>query len=272
MKKINFIIAMVLTAFVANAQTPVTIVNGDFSLPADGVKYDQSINQIPGWKSDDLVPNDNGREASYDAYMLNTGGSIYNVLDEVIPSMSATYHLTFDGWIAWNPEAPSEVDFIVTFSSLAAGADSKTRVPITSVTIKQGVDPNSADITIPAGATYAGSNLVIEIDCNTPSLTNTNTWVDFDNFVLTRTDVATKVPTVESISLKTYPSPFKDNLTVESAETIKRVCIYSVNGQIIKDVIVNSTRANIGTSNFSKGVYMLKIENENGVKTMNVIK
>jgi len=276
MKKNYFLIAMALTAFVANAQTPVTIVNGDFGLPADATKY-KTINSITGWKSDDLVTDDNGREAAYFAYMKNIGGSIYNVLGEVIPTTSATYHLTFDGLISWNPLAGTEVDFVVTFSSLATGADPTTRVPIKAVTIIAGADRviytnSSADVTIPAGAAYAGNNLVIEIDCNTPSLTNTNTWGSVDNFVLTRTDVATKVQTVESMSLKTYPSPFNDKLTVESAETIKSINIYSINGQRIKDLTVNSTRANIGTSDFSKGVYMLKIETENGVKTMTVVK
>lgn len=275
MKKIYFLIAMVLTAFVANAQTPVTIVNGDFSLPADATKY-KTINSITGWKSDDLVTDDNGREAAYFAYMKNIGGSIYNVLGEVIPTTSVTYHLTFDGLVSWNPAAGTEVDFVVTFSSLATGAATTTRVPIKAVTIIPGVSTSvytqcSADVTIPAGAAYAGANLVIEVDCNTPSTTNINTWASVDNFVLTRT-VATKVQTVESMSLKTYPSPFNDNLMVESAETIKSIHIYSINGQRIKDLTVNSTRANIGTSDFSKGVYMLKIETENGVKTMTVVK
>ena len=272
MKKNYVLIAMVLTAFAANAQTPVTIENADFGLPADGVKYDKSVNQIPGWKSDDLIDNDNGREGSYTAYMLNTGGSIYNVLAEVIPATSATYKLTFDGTVGWNQEAGTEVDFIVTFSSLASGAATTTRVPIQTVTIKVGVDPNSAEVTIPAGAAYAGANLVIEVDCYTPSLTNTNTWVGFDNFALTKTEVVTKVQNIKSISLKTYPNPFNNNLTVESAEVMKSISIYSVNGQRIKDVTVNSTRASIGTSDFSKGVYMLKIETENGVKTMSVVK
>jgi len=270
MKKIYFLSAMVLTAFISSAQTPVTIENADFGLPADGVKY-TTINSIPGWKSDDLVVNHNGRETNA-AYMLNTGGSIYNVLAEVIPTTSATYKLTFDGRISWNSEAGSVVDYIVTFSSLASAADPTTRVAIKADTIVAGTDPNSAEVTIPAGAAYAGANLVIEVDCYTPSLTNTNTWVGFDNFALTKTEVVTKVQNIKSISLKTYPNPFNNNLTVESAEVMKSISIYSVNGQRIKDVTVNSTRASIGTSDFSKGVYMLKIETENGVKTMSVVK
>jgi peptidoglycan hydrolase-like protein with peptidoglycan-binding domain len=96
--------------------------------------------------------------------------------------------------------------------------------------------------------------------------------VNFDNFALTKTAVTTKVQNVESITSKIYPNPFKDNLTVESAETMKNISIYSVNGQRIKDLTVNSTKANIGTSNFSKGIYMLKIETANGVKTMSIVK
>jgi len=270
MKKNYFLFAMALTVFVANAQTPVTIENGDFSLPADGTKY-LSINSLPGWMSDDLVSNDNGRENSYSAYMLNTGGSIYNVLAEVIPTTEATYNLKFDGWVGWNPEAGTEVDFIVTFSSLASGDNPATRVPIQTVNIKVGVDPNTAQVTIPAAAAYAGKNLVIEVDCNTPSVTNTNTWVGFDNFVLTRTDV-TAVKNIELPSLKTYPNPFNGNLKVECAEVLKNVSIYSFDGQRIKNVVVNSTNANIGTADLSRGAYMLKVETENGAKTLKVVK
>lgn len=273
MKKIYFLFAMALTAFVANAQSPVTIENGDFSLPANATKYTTlSAHAIPGWNSDDATADNNGREASYVAYMKNTGGSIYNVLAEVIPTTETTYQLTFDGWLVYNPEAPSEVDFVVTFSSLASGAASTERVPIQTVTIKLGVDPNSAQITIPAAAAYAGKNLVIEIDCNTPSVTNTNTWVGYDTFALTRTNVTTSVKNTESISFRTYPNPFKDNLKVESTDVIKSVSIYSVNGQRIKDVTVNSTKANIGTSNLSKGAYILKVESANGSKTMSIVK
>ncbi len=272
MKKIYFLFAMALTAFVANAQTPVTIVNGDFSLPADATKYTTlSAHAIPGWNSDDATADNNGREPNYVAYMKNTGGSIYNVLAEVIPTTETTYQLTFDGSLVYNPEAPSEIDFVVTFSSLASGAATTARVPIQTVTIKMGVDPNSAQVTIPAAAAYAGENLVIEVDLNTPSVTNTNTWVDFDNFALTRTVVA-GVQNVKSTSVRTYPNPFKDNLKVESEEVIKNVSIYSVNGQRIKDVTVNSTKANIGTSNLSKGAYILKVETANGSRTMNIVK
>jgi hypothetical protein len=271
MKKFYFFIAMMFTAFIANAQTPVTIVNADFGLPSDGAKY-RTINSIVAWKSDDLVDNDNGREPNYVAYMLNTGGSIYNVLAEVISTTETTYKLTFDGWVGWNPEAPSEVDFVVTFSSLANGADPKTRVAIKTVKIVVGTDPNTAEVTIPAGAAYAGANLVIEVDCNTPSLTNTNTWVSFDNFALTKTEVVTKVQNAKSVSIKTYPNPFSDKVTVESAETIKSVGIYSTAGKNIKAVVVNSTKAIITTSNLPKGLYLLKIETENGVKNLNVVK
>lgn len=271
MKKIYFLFAMALTAFVANAQTPVTIENGDFSLPADATKYlTLSGHAIPGWNSDDATNNSNGREANYVAYMLNTSGGIYNVLEEVIPSTGATYSLTFTDASVWNSASGTELNFVITFSSLASGADATTRSLIQTVNIKQGTDADVANVTIPAGAAFAGANLVIEIAMS--QVGATNTWWTFDNFALTRTDAPAGVQNVESTSLKTYPNPFKDNLNVESEEVIKNISIYSVNGQRIKDVTVNSTKANIGTSSLSKGAYMLKVETANGSKTMNIVK
>jgi len=271
MKKIYFLFAMALTAFVASAQTPVTIVNGDFSLPDDNnVKYTTlSGNAIPGWNSDDATTDHNGRENNK-AYMWNIGGSIYNVLGEVIPSTGTTYSLTFTDASVWNSASGTELDFIITFSSLASGAVATTRSLIQTVNIKQGIDADVANVTIPAGAAFAGANLVIEIAMS--QVGATNTWWTFDNFALTKTDAPSGVKNVESTSFRAYPNPFKDNLNVESEEVIKNVSIYSVNGQRIKDLTINSTKADIETSNLSKGAYMLKVETANGTKTMNVVK
>ena len=61
-------------------------------------------------------------------------------------------------------------------------------------------------------------------------------------------------------------------MTVECVEIIKSVNAYSFNGQAIKVLVANSAKANIATFNLSKGVYLLKIETENGYKTLSVVK
>jgi hypothetical protein len=276
MKKITLLFFGIFCMLsVANAQTSVIIENADFGLPADGVKY-TTINSLPGWRSDDLVDNDNGRESNYTAYMRNTGGSIYNVLTEVIPATSTTYKLTFDGWVTYNPEAPSEVNFVVTFSSLV-GADPTARVAIKTVTIIVGTDPNSAEVTIPAAAAYAGANLVIEVDCSTPSLTNTNTWVGVDNFVLTRTDasLATNSNQFSDNSIKVYPNPFTSEFKVDAtdSEGPLQVSVFDVLGRKVATAKSSSNQLSMGSS-LKSGVYVVKVEDANAKdsKSFKIIK
>ena len=217
MKRTNLLIAMVLIAFAINAQTPesVFIENADFSLPDDGEKY-LTVNGIVAWQSDDYVENNHGREPNYVCYMKNIGGSIYNVLDEVIPANGATYTLAFDHGITYNPEDPSEIDFVITFNSLAGGDDPTDREIIEQITIIAGEDPDSVEITIPAGSAYAGDNLVIEIDCNTPSETNDNTWITVDNFALYKVELPVDIQNTSlTNNTKVFPNPASECLYID---------------------------------------------------------
>lgn len=273
MKKNYFLIAMVLTAFAVNAQTPVSvpIENGDFSLPEDSTKY-TTVNDIVAWKSDDLVDNNNGREPNYVCYMKNTGGSIYNVLAEVIPATETTYTLTFDHGTTYNPEAGTEIDFVVTFSSLASGADATTRVAIESFTIIVDTDPDSVEVIIPAGASYAGDNLVIEIDCNTPSETNDNTWITVDNFELTKIEDVTKVQhTSLAKNTKVYPNPASEYLTIETK--VNEVSAYKLTDISGKEMLTGYVNKNerIDVSSLHRGIYLLNINNSLGTEVIKTV-
>lgn len=95
----------------------------------------------------------------------------------------------------------------------------------------------------------------------------------FDNFVITGTaSLGIGSNELTDNSIKVYQNPFNDNVEVECAEIIKNISIYSISGQIVDKVTANSTKVNIATGNLSNGVYMLKIETENGAKTVKFIK
>jgi hypothetical protein len=273
MKKNYFLIAMVLTAFAVNAQTPISVAieNGDFSLPDDSTKY-TTVNDIVAWKSDDLVDNNNGREPNYVCYMKNIGGSIYNVLAEVIPATETTYTLTFDHGTTYNPEAGTEIDFVVTFSSLASGADSTSRVAIESITIIVDTDPDSVEVIIPAGAAYAGDNLVIEIDCNTPSETNDNTWITVDNFELTKIEAVTKVQNT-SLANKTmvFPNPASEYLNIETK--LNEVSAYKLTDISGKEMLKGYVNKNdrIDVSSLNSGIYLLNIHNSLGSEVIKTV-
>src|ERR1035437_1009179 len=263
MKKIYFLFAMVLTAFIASAQTPVTIVNGDFSLPSGATS---DINNVPGWKSDDANSASNTGNNYGAGYMTNLGTTgAYNVLAEVVPLTSVTYTLTFDASNTYPSASGIATNWIITFSHLASGAAGTTRVTIQTVSLPAIAPVNSsnnysAQVTIPALAAYAGDNLVIGFDCKTPSDNINASWINMDNFALTRTDVTSAVQNVQSTSFKVYPNPATKYITTQNAQ---KVTISDLNGRIVKEAI-NTEKVDV--SLLAKGAYIVKVKVDNTTK------
>lgn len=81
------------------------------------------------------------------------------------------------------------------------------------------------------------------------------------------------VPAINKPSFSTYPIPFSNILTIET-EDKTGVCNYkiiSLTGQILhQDSFVN--KACLSTSQFQKGIYFLKIESNNSIETIKVLK
>ncbi len=71
-------------------------------------------------------------------------------------------------------------------------------------------------------------------------------------------------------SIKFYPNPVSNVLTIDSKIPLTRVEIYSVLGRKVKEV--NSCFESIPTNNLSNGVYVVKMFSENGLKTKKLIK
>jgi len=67
-----------------------------------------------------------------------------------------------------------------------------------------------------------------------------------------------------------YPNPASQFINISlnnTSEIIDNVIIYDVLGKIIKEVkSISSNSATIDTSSLSKGVYLLEITTENGLK------
>ena len=56
-----------------------------------------------------------------------------------------------------------------------------------------------------------------------------------------------------------YPNPTSDNFTIEMENEIKSVEIYSLQGQ----KVMSATSKNVNVSSLSKGMYLVRIEDEN---------
>lgn len=69
--------------------------------------------------------------------------------------------------------------------------------------------------------------------------------------------------------IKVYPNPVNDQLTIRlSSNTWKSLTILDVNGRVLEQKVVLTENTTIETSLWEKGVYYLKLENENGMRRM----
>lgn len=73
-------------------------------------------------------------------------------------------------------------------------------------------------------------------------------------------------------SFSAYPNPAKDFLVIDSPKGIHKVSVYSVLGKLVKSERVTSIKHNLDTSSFATGVYLVRVENTEGVSTQRIIK
>jgi PKD repeat protein len=88
---------------------------------------------------------------------------------------------------------------------------------------------------------------------------------DTSNIIYVITAGLKETPDNDKISL--YPDPTTDNITIENTSFTKgqTISIYDVQGQLLLQQPMLQAKTNINISAFSKGLYFLKVENENVV-------
>ncbi len=67
----------------------------------------------------------------------------------------------------------------------------------------------------------------------------------------------------QNLQATIFPNPANDNFTIEMENEVKSVVIYSLQGQ----KVLTSTSKNISVSDISKGMYLVRIEDENNAVT-----
>ncbi|MBN2663154.1 MAG: T9SS type A sorting domain-containing protein [Bacteroidales bacterium] len=120
------------------------------------------------------------------------------------------------------------------------------------------------DVTDLAGDSTYYANLVVR----------SNDFDDNNNYIeipVSLTYTIAGIDRQSNIAVMTYPNPAYDFLNIQSNELINSVQIYSINGQVIKGVNVNSNNTRIDISNLQQGVYIVNINTENGTSTTKLI-
>lgn len=78
--------------------------------------------------------------------------------------------------------------------------------------------------------------------------------------------------TRHSSLIKAYPNPTNDILYLKSDKNSMNLSLYSLTGQLVFTESISSNVAQIDLSFLSDGIYLLKVENEAGVETLQVVK
>ena len=94
--------------------------------------------------------------------------------------------------------------------------------------------------------------------------------VYFDNIYFSKTPLGTSK--FETSSVKMYPNPVKNTLTIEANSEIQRVSVYNILGQEVLKASPKSNSATLQTNELQKGVYMVTTEIDGKLSTSKVVK
>ena len=78
--------------------------------------------------------------------------------------------------------------------------------------------------------------------------------------------------TLDESSVKVFPNPANDLVTIQSTFSINSVEVYDVQGRSIQSQTINQENANLDVSNFNKGIYFIKVKTELGEKVEKLVK
>ncbi|WP_430412507.1 T9SS type A sorting domain-containing protein [Kordia sp.] len=115
---------------------------------------------------------------------------------------------------------------------------------------------DDGDGTLTVDEDYNGNNNPEDDDTNNNNIPD---YLDNTVFLLS-------VDEFETTSIRMYPNPAKDNLTVEAAASVRiqSVEIYSVDGQLVhaQKQAISTNSLTIDVSNFSSGFYVLRMKTQ----------
>lgn len=104
-----------------------------------------------------------------------------------------------------------------------------------------------------------------------PSAIPANDVFLFDNIVL-GTTASLSTAKFDNSTVKLYPNPVQNTLTIDANNEIQRVSIYNVLGQEVLSTSPKSSSTTLQTNDLQKGVYMVTTEIDGNISTSKIIK
>lgn len=87
-------------------------------------------------------------------------------------------------------------------------------------------------------------------------------WLNLDDIYVGE---GTGINKVDENTISVYPNPANNVINVNATSNISNVEVYTIAGQKVGDFTANGTQTVISTANLSNGMYMMRINTENGV-------
>lgn len=105
---------------------------------------------------------------------------------------------------------------------------------------------------------------------STVTIETTEKRAFIDNLAIKSTSLG--LDSFDKATLKFYPNPVKDILNLTNSEVISSVVVYNLIGQEIMSKKYNDISDQINVSELKTGYYMVKVNSENGSKTVKIAK
>ena len=173
--------------------------------------------------------------------------------------------------------------FIVEQTTYTIGADQGSTVSIP-------VHSNVSWSVIPSGVIWVASNMtagqdsmvvvLTAMETNNTGATRSTSYTIRTTFSIKKVTVNQESKSITNItdtkkeSLKVYPNPTNQSVNISAGEQpIKQIQVFAVTGNMLQDVSPNNTTATVDLSNYSSGIYFLKIRlTDNTVLTRKITK
>jgi hypothetical protein len=114
-----------------------------------------------------------------------------------------------------------------------------------------------------------------KFQCSVDSTMYCNNFSETYNLEVLRPIVTTNIKEViiDNINLTHYPNPVENSLVISSSKEIVEICLYSIDGILLKTFNDNSKELQLDMSALSKGIYVLRVRTSEGeYKVLKVVK
>lgn len=131
----------------------------------------------------------------------------------------------------------------------------------------------SKDIVVPAGIAEGATRMRVKKIFSTGNYLNPclgTSWGQAEDYTINVT--ALGVSNVDRSQAKVYPNPVTDVVNIDASSKVNTVAVYDLSGKVVSTHTLNAVKNQINLGKLTSGVYMLKIDTENGTQTVKVVK